>query len=137
MIGPGQPRHCNVLHAETYGNHRRQADDSWSTAQTLPTWKVCLSQLGKVTFPGRCLSINTAGCSGSLMTFIYDDILDRGNDISSFLPDCPFLVSCSLGQSNTSTRMEFLAEKSPSRSIRTPTRLGLPLCNLLSPSCVM
>jgi hypothetical protein len=54
------------------------------------------------------------------MTFICDDVTDSGDDVSSFPSDFPFPVSCSLDQSNTYTRMEFLVEKSPSSSVRTP-----------------
>lgn len=137
MIGSEQTRHCSIVHTETYGNHKRQADESWSKSQTLPAWKAYLSQLGKVTFRGRCLSINTAGCSGSLMTFIRDDIIDRGNDISSFPPDCPFSVSSLLDQTPPREWNSWLRKALPAASGPPPGGASSVACSRSSVSSVL
>lgn len=110
----------------TNANHTRQAARklvrAGSKPQTLPTWTVC--KLGKVTFPGGCLSINTAG---NLKTFIYDEIIDRENDVSSFPPDPSFPVSCPSDQPKSPTEWDSWLRKDLS-GMSGPPPGGVPLC---------
>lgn len=93
---------------------------------------VCLRRLGKVTFPGECLPSNTAGWAGSLKNFIYDDIIDRENNVPSFRPDSSFPTSCSLdhippGEWNSWLRKTFQKHLDPHKGVASSR------CSLLSP----